>query len=100
MVMNVPNGNIKPNFADVDDSHPYAAHIASVVGIGLIDNVDLFYPESSVTYNQAIKIVMTAAGYGDKAAYAGGYPTGYLKVANDAGVGIDTPKKHRGNIPR
>jgi len=89
MIMNMPSSSVTPNFADVDSSHPYAACIASAVGLGLIDNVDLFYPESPITYNQAIKIVMTAAGYGDKAIYTGGYPSGYLKAANDAGVGVN-----------
>lgn len=74
-------------YADVPLTHPYAAHIAYAANLGLISNVDLFYPDSPITYAQAIKIVMTAIGYGTKAQYTGGYPTGYLKAANEADVG-------------
>lgn len=90
MALNIPTNEVTDTgFADVSADHPYAAHIAYASGLGLISNVDLFYPDSLVTYAQAIKIVMTAAGFGKKAEYTGGFPTGYLKAANDAGVGID-----------
>ncbi len=90
MVLNIPIAAVSDTgFSDVAADHPYAAHISYAAGLGLISNVDLFYPDSPVTYAQAIKIVMSAAGYGVKAEYTGGFPTGYLKAANDAGVGLE-----------
>lgn len=88
MVMNISvSGGVETGFRDVPKTHPYSAHIAYAANMGLINTVDLFYPDSPVTYSQAIKIVMVAAGYGEKAEYTGGFPTGYLKVANEADVG-------------
>lgn len=87
MVLNVPdNVSFQSDFTDVKDS-PYANEIAYAADMGIISNVSLFYPDIEVTYAQAIKIVMSAAGYGKKAELSGGFPTGYLKCANEAGVG-------------
>lgn len=88
MALNMPaSASAKSNFTDVPSTHMYASRIAYAASMELISNVALFYPDTPVTYAQAIKIVMSAAGYGKKAEYTGGYPTGYLKAANEAGVG-------------
>jgi len=88
MAMDVTGSvNTQTGFLDVPADHIYAKNIAFALGNGLISNVDLFYPDSPITYTQAIKIVMVAAGYGVKAEYNGGYPTGYLKVANEIDLG-------------
>lgn len=42
-----------------------------------------FGPEAPVTYEQAIKMIVCALGYGDSANERGGWPTGYLLVAGD-----------------
>lgn len=88
MAMNMPSSqSAETSFIDVPANHKYAKNIAYALGLGLISNVDLFYPDSPVTYSQAIKIVMCAAGFAPKAEYQGGYPVGYLKAAHDAEVG-------------
>lgn len=88
MAMNVEvKSGVETPFSDVAAKNPYASAIKYAAGAGLINTVDLFYPDTPITYTQAIKIVMIAAGYGEKAEYMGGYPTGYLKVAQEAGVG-------------
>ncbi len=88
-LMNIPMTEVtETGFGDVLPEDKYAANIKYAAGLGLISNVDLFYPDSPVTYAQAVKIVMTAAGYGRKAEYTGGFPTGYLMMANDADVGL------------
>ncbi len=88
LALNLPVNadNISP-FSDVPQTHPYAKHIAYAAQMGIISNVALFYPDSNITYAQAIKIVMAAAGYTKKAEVSGGFPAGYLKAAKDAGVG-------------
>ena len=88
LALNLPvDADIASGFADVDKANPYVKHIAYAAQMGIISNVALFYPDSSITYAQAIKIVMAAAGYTKKAEVSGGFPAGYLKAAKDAGVG-------------
>lgn len=42
-----------------------------------------FEPESNVTYNQAIKMIVAALGYNEEANALGGYPQGYVSVAEN-----------------
>jgi hypothetical protein len=87
MVMGVDvKAGVETPFSDVDAKNPYASAIKYAAGANLISTVDLFFPDSPITYSQAMKIAMVAAGYGDKAEYTGGYPTGYIKAAKEAGV--------------
>lgn len=81
-----PKGT-ETGFSDVPKTHEYSSYIAFAKNAGLISTVDLFYPDSPITYNQAIKIVMSAAGYGERAEQTGGFPSGYLMAARDANVG-------------
>ncbi len=88
MALGIPQGTAPASaFRDVDAESKYSPYIAYAAQLGLISNVDLFYPSSPVTYEQAIKIIMSAAGYAKKAEITGGYPLGYIKTAHDAGVG-------------
>ena len=87
MVMGVDvKAGVETPFSDVPAKNPYASAIKYAAGANLISTVDLFFPDSPITYSQAMKIAMVAAGYGDKAEYTGGYPTGYIKAAKEAGV--------------
>ena len=81
-----PKGT-ETGFSDVPKTHEYSSYIAFAKNAGLISTVDLFYPDSPITYNQAIKILMCAAGYGERAEQTGGFPSGYLMAAKDANVG-------------
>lgn len=88
MALNMPAGvSLESAFTDVDKKDKYASNIAYAANLGIISNVALFYPDTKLTYAQAIKIVMSAAGYDKKAEFSGGFPTGYLKAANEADVG-------------
>ena len=88
MALNMPKGTTATSkFIDVASDDKYASNIAYAADMGIVSNVALFYPDSNVTYAQAIKIVMSAAGYDKKAEYNGGFPTGYMLAANAAGVG-------------
>lgn len=59
-----------------------------------------FGPNDPVTYEQAVTMVMRAIGYGGKAEDLGGYPTGYLLVANEAGITDDVPGVFGTSAPR
>ena len=43
-------------------------------------------PEDKVTYEQAVKMIVSALGYDIAAAAKGGYPTGYLAIASAEGI--------------
>lgn len=43
-------------------------------------------PEDLVTYEQAVKMIVSALGYDLAAAAKGGYPTGYLAIASAEGI--------------
>ncbi len=89
MLMNIPmSAAADSGFSDVAPTDPFATNIAYAANLGLISNVDLFYPDAPITYAQAVKILMVAAGFGTKAEYMGGFPTGYLMMANEAEVGL------------
>ena len=45
-----------------------------------------FGPEDTVTYEQAVKPLVSAIGYGAEANYKGGYPWGYIIVAAKNGI--------------
>ena len=45
-----------------------------------------FGPEDTVTYNQAVKMVVCALGFEPMASGKGGWPTGYLVVGNTYGI--------------
>lgn len=75
-------------FKDVAIDNIYASDIAYAKGMNIVSNVDLFYPDRPITYAQAIKIAVSAAGYGKKAEYSGGFPSGYMIAAKDAGIGV------------
>ncbi len=70
-------------YNDVDAEHEYAPEIAFAKGMGLISDAENFNPDNPITYTEAIKILICAMGYGEKAELTGGYPTAYLKIAND-----------------
>lgn len=71
-------------FEDVDDTHWAADIIQTAYDNGIINGYDdgTFGPDEEVTYEQAVKMVMCAINYGSFADFYGGYPQGYLELAN------------------
>ncbi len=71
------------SFADVPFSDPYSGYVRAAAGLGVINGYGdgNFYPGNTVTYNQAVKMLVTLLGYAPQAEVAGGYPSGYLTVA-------------------
>ena len=75
-------------FNDVSATHWAVDYIYTAKNIGIINGTSktTFAPESYITYEQAIKMVVAALGYNDEASQKGGYPTGYITVANELGI--------------
>ena len=82
-------------FTDVAADHWASGYINMAVGQNIINGMGdgTFAPESPVTYEQAIKMIVVALGYEPMAADRGGYPTGYMVVAQSMGVtkGVSAP---------
>lgn len=70
-------------YADVSEDTPYGSEIAFALKAGIISNAENFEPSAPVLYEQAVKMVVSAIGYGNIAAYYGGYPAGYIKAASN-----------------
>lgn len=71
-------------FVDVPSNSAFAGFIESVYKQGFMNGVtaDRFVPENSLTYNQAVKILVSILGYAPHAESCGAFPAGYLSVAS------------------
>lgn len=71
-------------FTDVAADHWAAGYVNLASQNGIINGYGdgKFGPEDTVTYEQAIKMIVCALGFEPMAASKGGWPTGYLVVAN------------------
>ncbi|MBR2886217.1 MAG: S-layer homology domain-containing protein [Clostridia bacterium] len=71
-------------FSDVPEDHWAYYEVGYAHSLGLINGIGggLFAPDASVTFNQAIKMIVSLLGYDFMAVGKGGYPAGYQYVAN------------------
>lgn len=75
-------------FTDVPRDHWAYWYVALCKEHDIVDGMgnDIFVPDSSVTLNQAVKMILSAMGYGILAESNGGWPTGYLSTAAKYGI--------------
>jgi len=71
------------SFEDVPEKHFAFGAIAATETMGFTGQNSLFYPDRPITYQNAVEIAVSVLGYSEKADYYGGYPMGYLRVANE-----------------
>ncbi len=71
-------------FDDVPATHWANAHIKVAYDLGIINGFDekTFAPDSPVTYEQALKMIVCTLGYQGDAEIMGGYPVGYQTKAS------------------
>ena len=76
------------SFDDVAADHWATGYINLASQMGIINGYGdgNFGPEDNVTYEQAVKMLVAALGFEYMAQNRGGWPTGYLVVANAYGV--------------
>ena len=76
------------DFIDVSSRNPYSASIKFVSDSKIMNGYGdgLFLPDKDITYYEAVKTLVTVLGYEPLALQRGGYPQGYLKVANELGI--------------
>lgn len=87
-VANVPLEVGTPAFDDVDDNTIKKDYIYTAVKAGLLNGTgeNVFSPNEFVTFNQAVKVLVTLLGYDTLAKQEGGYPMGYVKYAVQADI--------------
>lgn len=75
-------------FDDVPSDHWAVGYIAKASEMDVIngDGAGHFFPTSPVTYEQMVKMLVCAWGYGQQAEENGGWPDGYLYTANEIGL--------------
>lgn len=75
-------------FTDVYDTHWASGYIAYAVSNGIVNGYGdgTFGPDNNVLYQDMVKILVSALGYSSAANSNGGYPQGFLKVADDIGL--------------
>jgi len=72
-------------FTDVPTWHWASGYVGTAAQAGIVNGIGngLFAPESPVKYEEAITMIVRALGYEPMAQARGGYPFGYLIVANE-----------------
>ena len=72
-------------FTDVPANHWANAYVGKASELGIVGGYGngRFGPGDSVTYEQAVTMIVRAIGEGDRANSNGGYPNGYLQVAQE-----------------
>lgn len=88
-------------FTDVPSEHWASGYINAAYDFGAINGVgsELFMPESPVTNEQVIKMLVASWGYALEAESLGGYPDGYMEIAHRYGV-LDAISFNYGNASK
>ena len=86
--------SIQEVYVDVTDTDEYYDDIMLATQHGLMVGIgnEMFDPEGSMTFEQAVKVVVSMLGYSYEAQVSGGYPNGYISVAQRLGMlkGVET----------
>ena len=78
-------------FYDVNRTSDCYDEVCYFVNTGVLTVNDdrEFRPDDSILYGEALKILLNLAGYGDYVSVNGGYPFGYVNMANRFEVGLE-----------
>lgn len=87
-------------FTDVSSDHWANGYVNTISGLNIICGYGdgNYGPEDIVTLEQAVKMIVGALGYEPMAQSKGGYPTGYMTVANQLGLLKNVSSSNRGDI--
>ena len=81
-------------FSDVGQDHWANGYISMASELGIIAGYGngMFGPNDNITMHQCITILVSALGYKGMAEAKGGYPKGYINIANDNNIlkGLNT----------
>lgn len=78
-------------FADVPANHWASGYVNIGVADGFINGKSdiSFDPEGQVKYNEIVKMIVSCLGYNEYAQFYGGYPYGYITIADAEGISKD-----------
>lgn len=81
-------GDTKTSFDDVSEIHKYYDEIMAVCASGYMHGIseNKFAPDYSITVGEAVKVFLDMMHYSVRADALGGYPNGYMAVAQENGV--------------
>lgn len=87
-ILNIGNQSAEIVFSDVGSDHWASGYIASLYRQGIIngDENGRFNPENNVTYTEAAKMIVSSLGYAISAEDNGGYPSGFIMIAERLGI--------------
>lgn len=73
------------DFFDVTEDHWAKEFVYTAKKLGIINGItsESFAPGANITYEQATKMVVASLGYQDEATLKGGYPEGYMAMAEE-----------------
>ena len=89
-------------FSDVPQNYWASGYVAAIADQGVISGFTdgTFKPNNPVTYAQMIKLLVCAWGYEDEALQKGGYPNGYVAIAEQYGITAGVTIVNSQNCPR
>lgn len=78
----------KSSFNDVPADHWACGYVTKAVELGLVNGYGNgnFGPSDTLTYEQAVKVLVCAWGYEAEATEKGGWPKGYAQIADEIGI--------------
>lgn len=85
---------VEAAFNDVSKDSPFFDEINIAKSLRISNGIaeGIFSPDELISYNAAVKEIVVALGYEGKAESGGGYPYGYISIANDLRLTKNTSK--------
>jgi len=85
---NVAAMRVETAYPDIPAEHWASGAVKLATDVGIVDGFPdgNYYGDDNVTYEQVTKMIVCALGYRSEAVANGGYPTGYLYVAQKIGL--------------
>ena len=82
---------VQPVFDDVGKQHWAIAYIDQLYKAGIVNGVGekIYEPDTDMTYEQFIKMLVCYMGLSELALTDGGYPDGYIRIAAEKGITCD-----------
>lgn len=79
---------LSTSFSDMDENHWASGYVFAAVKMGFINGYEdkSFKPDNTVSFFEAVKMIVAALNYEYSAESKGGYPYGYLRVARNLGI--------------
>lgn len=100
-ILNVSSNSFSAQmYNDVSKEHWGFNYINSISSLGIVNGYGdgNYGPDDIVTFEQAIKMIVCALGYEPAATEKGGYPNGYITIANSLGLLTNVTTSKRGDI--